>query len=572
MKKLTFTLNGKKIEFEKGETVLQAAKRAGYDIPNLCYHSDLKVKANCRICVVEIAGRKGLETSCSTKAEPGMKVITRNARIDKARRTNLELIFAQHREECADCVYKYNCDLLKYADQYKAKRRKYKDRKSDDPTYKFGPALEFDSSKCIDCRNCVEMCEKQNVNFLEVKEKGHLHKVVPTSDSDKDCIYCGQCLVHCPVGAFEGAGEFEEIEKLIKRKNKVVVFQFAPSIRTSIGEEFNMPHGSVVTGKLIAAIRKLGVKYVFDTSVGADFTTVEEARELAERLTKNQKLPMFTSCCPGWVKYVELFEPRYIPNLTTARSPHMMLGGLIKTYWAREMGINPKDVFVVSVMPCIAKKYEAQRAEMKIDGNPPVDRVITNRELAFLLKKHNIDLKKIKAVEESTPLGTPSGAGVIYGASGGVMESALRTAYYQLTGKKPSRLKFKDVRGMTRCKTAEVKINDRIVRVAVANGMENAAALLEQLKKDPHRYDYIEVMACPGGCIGGGGQPVPTNKETRRKRAEALYSVDTKKKIFMAHENPSLQEIYQTFLADKHTTHKIFHTTYQKKKREVKKP
>jgi len=546
---------------------LETALDNGIKIPALCYHSDLKVKANCRLCVVEIKGRKGLFTSCSTLVEPGMEIMTDSSRIRKARKINLELLFAQHEEECADCVWNYKCQLLDLAKQYKVDICRFIDRKSKYPVYQFGPSLIFQSSKCIDCRHCVEVCEKQGVGFLEIKGKGDLFQVVPTKNKKIDCIYCGQCLIHCPGGAFEGVGEFEDIEKPLSDKNKMVVFQFAPSIRSSIGEWFDMPHGSVVTGKLVAGIRKLGVDKIFDVAVGADFTTFEEAKELIERLEHPELLPMFTSCCPAWVRFVELFYPEFIPNLTTVRSPHIILGGLIKTYFAKKEGIDPKDIVVVSIMPCVAKKYEITRDELKIGGHKPVDFVLTTRELSRLFVKHKIDLKKIVPQKPDSPLGFPAGAGIIYGASGGVMESALRTAFAKLTKRKMKRIKFKGVRGMEEFKEALIRINNKSLKVAVINGTGTAKKVLEELKKDPRAYDYIEVMACPGGCIGGGGQPVPSDEKIRQKRAEALYSIDDKKKIRMAHENPALKEVYRNFLSDERTVHQICHTRFSPKKR-----
>ena len=405
---------------------------------------------------------------------------------------------------------------------------------------------------------------------MEIKERGHLFQVIPSKKRSKDCIYCGQCIVHCPVGAFEAVGEFEDVEKPLLDKDKIVVFQFAPSIRTSIGEEFGLSYGSVVTEKLVAGIKKLGVDKIFDVGVGADFTTVEEAKELVERLESKKNLPMFTSCCPSWVKFVEFYYPEFIPYLTSARSPHIILGGLIKTFWAKKENINPRKITVVSIMPCVSKKYEIQRAELEINGLKPVDYVLTTRELAYLFIKHKIDLKGIKPQKSDSPLGFPSGAGVIYGASGGVMESALRTAYEKLTKKNLSKIEFKKVRGMKGIKKATVKIGNKVVKVAVVNGIGNAKKILEDLKRNPKLYDYVEVMACFGGCIGGGGQPVPTDSKIRKQRAEALYQIDSKKEIRMAHKNPVVKKVYQDFLTSKEKIHSICHTKFSPKKREVK--
>ncbi len=570
-KKISITINGKKIKGLIGRTVLETASEKGINIPALCFHPDLDIKANCRMCLVEIKGRRGLQTACSTQIEEGMEIITESAEIKKARKINLELIFAQHREECADCVWSFNCQLLKLAREYGVKITRFPDRKTGEPVYQFGPSLIFDSSKCIDCRNCVDVCKKQGIGFLEIDEKKPFFHIVPTKNPRKDCVYCGQCIVHCPAGAFEAVGEFEEIEEPLRDKKKTVVVQFAPSIRSSIGEEFNIPYGSVLTDKLASGIRKLGFDKVFDVCVGADVTTIEEAGELMERLKSGKNLPMFTSCCPAWVKFVEFYYPEFIPNLTTVRSPHIILGGLIKTFWAQKEHIDPKDIVVVSIMPCVSKKYEIRRKELSGRGGiNPVDYVLTTRELAYLFSRHKVDLKNISPCKADAPLGVPSGAGVIYGATGGVMESALRTAYEKITGKALLKLEFKQVRGKEGIKKAVVKIGAKKVRVAVVNGLGNARLLLEEIKKNPKSYDYVEVMACFGGCIGGGGQPLPVDDKIRQKRAAGLYQIDSRKKVRLAHENPVIKELYRQFFSDKDNIHRICHTKYARKKKENK--
>ncbi len=570
-KRFQITINGKKVQAFEGQTVFQVAKKHGIEIPAFCYHSDLEIKSNCCICIVKIKGIKDLQTSCSTKVKPGMEIMTDTPRIRRARRINLELIFAQHFEECNDCVWEARCQLLKLAKKQRLKTNRFIDRKKDFLVYRFGNSLIFDSSKCIDCYNCVEMCEKQGVGFLEMKNRGVHTKILPTKDKNKDCIYCGQCIVHCPAGAFEGVGEFEEIEKPFQQKDKLVVVQFAPSIRTSIGEEFDISLGTLITEKLAAGIKKLGVEKVFDVSVGADFTTVEEAEEFTKRLKGKGRLPMFTSCCPAWVKFVEFYFPEFIPNLTTVRSPHIILGGLIKTFWAKKQGIDPKKIIVVSIMPCVAKKHEIARKELKINGLLPVDYVLTTRELASLLKKRKIDLKKLVPQKLDTPLGFPSGAGVIYGATGGVMESALRTVVEKITNKPLKRLEFEQVRGMDGVKRAKIKIKNHILKIAVINGIGQAKRILKELKSDSPAYDYIEVMACPGGCVGGGGQPVPVDSEIRASRAKGLYKVDQRKNIRSAHQNPVVQKVYKEFLNEKEKIHLVCHTKYsQNKKQGVK--
>jgi len=567
--KINIRIDNKKINTTKGKTILEIAKDNNIDIPTLCYHPDIKPEASCRLCLVDIKGVKNLQTACSVNVADGMEIKTTSTKIKKARKINLELLFSEHCEECSDCIWQYDCKLKELGKEYNVNINRFIDRKDGWKNYKFDCSLEFDSSKCIDCGNCVTICKRQGVSFLERKVKNTFNQVITSQDKEKDCTYCGQCIVHCPVGAFEAVGEFEDVSKPLEEKGKVVVVQFAPSIRASIGEEFDMPYGSVVTNKLVGALRSLGFNKVFDVAVGADFTTIAEAEELAERLENGKHLPMFTSCCPAWVKYIEFYRPDLIPNLTTVRSPHIISAGLIKTYWAEKNKIDPKDIIVVSIMPCTSKKYEIRRPELKIDGVQVIDYVLTTRELTYLLKRNGINLKNVKEEKPDNALSIPSGAGVIYGASGGVMESALRTAYKKITGRKLKNLNLKDVRGMEDIKKACIKIKNKNVNVGVVNGLGNAYKMLEEIKENPKAYDYIEVMACPGGCIGGGGQPIPTSNEIRKKRARSLYGIDTKKKIRTADENPIVKKIYKEYFNNKSRYKKINFTSFSKKKKEV---
>ncbi len=558
-------IDGKKIKCDRDKTIMQVARENKIEIPGLCGHPDFSPKGNCRVCVVEIKGVRRLATACSTRVVGGMEVLTNSPRVKKARNLNIELIFAEHIEKCPTCIWRFNCKLLEFAKKYNLSIKRFGDRKAKRKIYKFENAVEVDGTQCIDCRNCIDACSKmQKINYLEIKGKGVNQEIVPTKNKNIDCIYCGQCAVHCPVSAAQEQSSWKKVEKLLKNQKKVVVAQPAPSIRVSIGEEFGMPHGSIATGQLYAGLRALGFNYVFDVNFAADVTTMVEAEELLLRVKNKGVMPMMTSCCPAWVKYVEFYNPELMPNLTTSRSPQIHNGGIIKTYWAEKMKINPKDIIVVSIMPCTAKKFESARKEMMIDGNLPVDHVLTTREFAWMMKKNNIDFASLKKEEADNPLGEYTGAAAIYGASGGVMESALRTAQFMACkGKKASlcsqRLEFKDVRGLKGVKEAIVNVAGTKLRVAVVNGIGNVKDVVDNLKN----YDYVEVMACHGGCIGGGGQPIPTTPEIRKKRIQAIYNVDKKSKIRKAHENRGVLEVLEWLKKKGHKfEHKILHTKY----------
>ncbi|MBD3247678.1 2Fe-2S iron-sulfur cluster binding domain-containing protein [Candidatus Falkowbacteria bacterium] len=572
MGKIKIKINGKPFEANEGQTILEVARAQGIDIPTLCHHPDFPAKGNCRVCVVEIAGWPKLATACSTKVSAGMDISTESERVAKSRNMNIELIFAEHIEKCPTCIWKVNCPLLAMAEKYGLKINRFKDRKSKRNIEKFSNAVEIDHTQCIDCGNCVEACGVlQNINYLKFSGKGPSQRIESRSEEGFKCILCGQCALHCPVSAAQEQAQWNFVESDLKKEGKIMVAQFAPSIRVSIGEEFGLPAGEEVSGKVVAALRKLGFDHVFDVNFAADLTTVVEAEELLERLKDKEgeksPMPMFTSCCPGWVNYIELYHPELIPNLTTARSPHIHNGGVIKTYWADKMGVKPSQIEVVSIMPCTAKKYEASRKEMKVKGSLPVDKVMTNRELAWLIKKSKIDFAGLEPEKADDPLGEYSGGAAIFGGTGGVMESALRAAHSMACGNKKTgicqkKIDFKEARGLKGIKEATVEVAGIKLRIAIVNGIGNVEPILRNLES----YDYVEVMACPGGCIGGGGQPIPTTPEIRKKRIDALYELDKNSKLRRSDENKKVKEVLAWLKEKGHKLeHSVLHTKYNKK-------
>ncbi len=553
-------INNKEVQASAGETVNDVAKKIGINIPTLCFHPDLPAAASCRVCVVEVNGK--IMPACSTAVEDGMIIETTTDKAHRARKINLELLFSQHQEECHDCVWLNNCKMLDLAKEYGVEINRFSDRKKNYPIYRFGEALEYDSSKCIDCRNCVEVCHRQAVNFLELQENNHSVEVVPSLKEEIDCIYCGQCIVHCPSGSFEAVGEFEDVKNPLKLDNKIIVFQIAPAVRSAAGEDFNIPYGTPVLSKLVTALKRIGADYVFDVSSGADITTIEESAEFIEKV-KSNNLPLFTSCCPSWVRFVEFYYPEFIPNLTTVRSPHIILGGVIKKYLAEKNSVNLDKITVVSVMPCVSKKHEISRPQMLVDGVKPVDFVMTTREISRLLQNHGIDLSKVEDSEPDNPFGSPTGSAEAYGVSGGVMNSA----YHNITGEE---LDFCSTsKGIS---TTEIEAFGRKLKLAVVFGIANGKKILEELKQDKSKYDFVEVMACPGGCIGGGGQPVPVDEDIRSARRRGLCTASGTRVIKKASDNPETKKIYDEILNTEEAIKKICHTSYSKAiKREVPK-
>lgn len=563
MKTVSIKINGKKIAASANSSILQVAKDNNIDIPTLCNHPDLPPRASCRLCLVQIKGEKRPVTSCDTIVQEGMEIKTQTAELKVLRNINLQLIFGEHATRCAKCIRSTNCTILDLAKDFDIDIQHFPLRKKQPHLINYGQVMYLEDDKCIECGNCVAACRQQGTNCLLIENQGtdtHISLV-----KDNPCIACGQCSVHCPVGAIHAQNHIDKVEQALSNKKKTVVFQFAPSIRVSIGEEFGLPPGSIVTGQLIAALKRLGADWITDVANGADFTTFAEAKELVERVKEKKRLPMFTSCCPAWVNYLETRFQRYLPNLTTVRSPHIISGGLTKHVFARRGKLDPYDVFVVSIMPCTSKKAEIMRPQLNYKGFKPVDAVLTTRELAYMIKQHNINLASLPSQEADSLLGEETGSGSIYGASGGVMEAALRTAHFLITGKDMTNLHLRPVRGLKEVKEAQLTIGKYSLKVAVANGMSGAIEILQKLSANPHQYDYIEVMACPGGCIGGGGQPVSLDNDIRRKRQEALYSIDERNAIRYAHHNPLVEDVVNAELKSPSFWKGIIDTNYHER-------
>ena len=561
-------INNKKVSAKLGETILEVAQRNGIKIPILAYHPDLNNKGGDRVSLVEVKGKAKLVTADSTLIYKDMEVLTDSPLAKKMRRLNLELLFSSHIEKCVDCTLRYDCKLLDLAKENNIKICEYKDRKINRKTYKFSNAVEIDGSQCIDCGNCIEACSLQGIDYLRFDGNGYKQELKPVADKEKACIYCGQCTNVCPVAAAQEQSEWQDVEKALADKNNIMVAQFAPAARISIGEEFGMPYGTNCAQKINTALKLLDFKHVFDINFAADITTMVEAEELLHRLKDTKSiLPIMTSCCPSWVAYVEFYHPELIPNLTSARSPQIHGAGAIKSYFAKKSKIDDKRIKVVSIVPCTSKKHEASRKELYYKKRPLVDYVLTVREFAFMLKKRQINLATLKDSKTDPLFNDGSGAAAIYGASGGVMESALRSAVslYNINNKKKDsikRLEFKEVRGLEGIKEATINLGQKKVKVAVVSGIANFPKIVKKLKQ----YHYIEVMACPGGCLAGGGQPFPTTKEIRKKRSQGLYKIDSAKKVRRAHENKAMMA-YLNWVKENKLSKQLLHTKFFVNKR-----
>lgn len=580
---INLTINDKKVTAKAGQTLLQVCREQGLDIPTLCYLEDLFPSGACRMCVVEVEGARGLVPSCAFPASEGQVVHTHSPRARRARKTIVELLLANHPQECLTCVRSENCGLQSLAHDLGVREIPYEGARREHPIDASSVALVRDPEKCILCGRCVRVCEEiQGVSAIDFTRRGFQTVIEPafgTSLTDTACVNCGQCILVCPTGALREQSELKEVWDAINDPEKIVLVQVAPAIRATIGEEFGMPAGTLVTGKLAAALRRIGFDKVFDTDVAADLTIMEEGSELVQRLTTgNMPLPMITSCSPGWVKYIEHFYPELIDHLSTAKSPHMMLGTLLKTYYAEKNNIDPEKIVVVSVMPCTAKKYEVQRPEMNDSGFQDVDFVLTTRETARLIKLAGIKFENLPDEQFDEAFGTASGAAVIFGATGGVMEAALRTAQFmltqpegapteQVTSEMLSKVNFSAVRGLVGVKEAEVDLNGIKLKVAVANGLTNARTLVDQIVAGTSPYQFIEIMGCPGGCIGGGGGPIPTTTAIRKKRIAAIYTEDENLPLRASHDNPIIKELYATYLGKPlgEKSHHLLHTSYTKR-------
>lgn len=571
-------INGVDYSVPDGSTILEAAKYVGIKIPTLCYLKDINAIGACRICVVEVKGARTPVAACVYPVNEGMEIKTNSPKILESRKTTLELILSNHKKECLSCVRSGSCELQQLCYEYGVDENKFAGE---------NPAVEIDSSaahmvrdnsKCILCRRCVAACSaNQGIGVIGANERGFATQIASAFDmdlADTACVSCGQCITACPTGALHEKDDTDKVFEAIADPEKLVVVQAAPAVRASIAEAFGAAVGTNGEGKMIAAMRRLGFDKVFDTNFSADLTIMEEATEFLGRVQNGGTLPLITSCSPGWVRYCENYFPEFIPNLSTCKSPQQMFGAVVKTYYAQKLGKNPEDIISVSVMPCTAKKYEVQRDDQSAAGVPDVDITITTRELSRMIKKAGIIWDELPEETADSPLGSYTGAGVIFGATGGVMEAALRTAVWKLTGENAdSPIDFKEVRGTQGIKEATYNVGGKEVKVAVASGLANAKKLLKAIKAGEAKYDFIEVMACPGGCVNGGGQIIQPASVTnfvdvRAERAKVLYNLDENAPLRRSHENPDVKALYDEFFGEpnSHKAHEILHTSYSAKK------
>ncbi len=574
MNMINLKINGTPVTVPEGTTILNAAREAHIDIPTLCYLKDINEIGACRMCVVEIKGSPKLNAACVYPVTEGMEVITNSKKVFEARKMNLELLLSNHRRECLSCSRSGSCELQKLCNDYGVEDEgKYDGLKTPSTVDYSATHMIRDNSKCILCRRCVAVCEhNQAAAVIGTNDRGfntHIGSAFDAPLNTVACVSCGQCIVACPTGALQEKDDTDKVWDAISDPTKRVIVQTAPSVRATLGESFDMPIGTNVEGKMVAALRRLGFDDVFDTDLSADLTIVEEANELVERIKTGGKLPMITSCSPGWINYCEHYFPEMIENLSTCKSPQQMFGALAKAWYSKKLGIEPKDIFMVSIMPCTAKKFECKRDDQSATGVPDVDVALTTRELARMINRAGIDFRSLPDEEFDAPMGVSTGAGVIFGATGGVMEAALRTAAEWITGDTAAPIEFNEVRGTADIKEATYKVGDLTLNVAVTSGLKNAKQLLEAVKRGEKNYHFIEIMACPGGCVNGGGQPlqpasVRNNVDLKTLRAKALYNQDKNMPMRKSHDNPVLKEVYATYLEKpgSHVAHQLLHTSY----------
>lgn len=569
----TIEVNNKKIEALKGETILEALRRNSINVPTLCHIKDMFPSGACRMCVVEVEGSRNLLTACSYPVVDGMKIKTHSQRVVKARKTIVELLLSNHPDDCLYCERNGNCELQSLSDELNVRERRISGTKNKYKLDQSSASIVRDPAKCILCGRCVRVCEEiEGVSAIDFVGRGNKTVINTTLNRGlnvSSCVNCGQCIMVCPTGALHEKTYFQSVHAALENPKKAVMIQYAPSISVSIAEEFGIKPGKDMNGIMNAALRKIGFKYVFDTTFGADLTIMEESAELLDRIKKGGTMPMITSCCPGWVKYAETFQTDFLKNLSTCKSPQQMTGAIAKSYFAEQSGLKPEDIYMVSIMPCTAKKFEAYREELIQKGIPNVDAVITTRELARLVRLFGIDVNNLQPELADNPLGTRSSAGKIFGSSGGVMEAAIRTAYFKITGEELQQFRIQEVRGNKGRKESKVKAGDIELGVAVVSGLKEAEKLLDEIRTGRNDIHFIEVMACPGGCINGGGQPIGAEEKAIKARMKALYDIDEKETIKVSHKNPYIIELYDQFLGEPlgHKSHELLHTTY--KQREV---
>ena len=563
------------VEVEEGTTILEAARKVNIDIPTLCFLKDINEVGDCRMCIVQIEGRNNFATSCIQKCEEGMIVHTHTPEVIKTRKTILNLILSNHNRDCLTCIRNGNCELQDLAEKYNVKKITYEGDKTQSQLDDKSPSIVRDSSKCILCRRCVGVCKNiQGIGAIDNTNRGFescISTACNKSLNDVDCILCGQCIEACPVGALHEKDNTDEVLDMLQDKELYTIVQTAPAVRVALGEEFGMPIGTNVKGKMVTALRKLGFDKVFDTNTGADFTIMEEANEFVDRLKNNKNLPMFTSCCPAWVRFAEKNYPKQLKHLSSCKSPHQMFGAVLKSYYAKKNNIDPEKIRVISVMPCVAKKFEKTRDEMEVDGNRDVDCVITTRELARLIKQYDIDFTKLEDSDFDNPMGEATGAAAIFGVTGGVMEAALRTAADLIEGKDLKDINYEAVRGKKGIKRATVNIAGKDINIVVASGLKNARTIMDEISSGKVDYQFVEIMACPGGCIMGGGQPIKNSKtrsttDVQKLRSDSIYSIDEKSVKRKSHQNPVVIQTYVEFLQKpgSELAHKYLHTKYSK--------